>query len=92
MASQLDQYGREILSEKIDGGGERYFTADRSICVGLRNASDAEALRLFNATPPSHLVPVEVNDPLSDDLIEKIEAMTPSQRQRLKRALLKVQE
>ena len=91
MPTLKDQFGREILSEKITGGGTRYYTADGSICVGLETSSDAEAVKIFNETLPANLVVVEQQNSQADDLIEKIEAMNPSQRRRLKAALLKVQ-
>lgn len=92
MAAQIDSFGRELLMETIPGGGTRYFSRDRSICVGLKPANDAEALRIFNETPPPALQVPEIVQPEADDLITKIESMSKSQRKRLKAVLLSIQK
>ncbi len=92
MANQVDQYGREILTEKIETGGVRYFAADGSCCTALKPANDAEALRIFNENPPARLVAKEQSHPECDELIERIESMNTDQRKRLKAALLNVQK
>ena len=87
-----DQFGREILTEPLKGGGMRYIAADGSICTALKSADPAAALAVFNANPPPRLQAASMPDqPEGDDLITKIEALSVEQQKRLKRALLKIQ-
>ncbi len=92
MPNPIDNYGREILSEPIATGGVRYFAPDRSVCVGLKPASPAEALRIFNATPPARFQQPESQDAESDELIDRIAKLNASQRRRLKTVLLNLQK
>ena len=92
MTNAIDQYGREVLSEPIPTGGTRYFTADRSVCVGLNPASPTKALEIFNATPPAGMVVAESNsDPERiDEILEAMESLTPAQATKLAKILAKV--
>lgn len=87
-----DQYGREILSSPLPGGGARYYCADGSLSTALKPANPQAALAIFNANPPAGFQSApDVEAPGGDDLLTQIENLNTTQRQRLKRALLKIQ-
>jgi len=81
----IDSYGREILSERFDGG-IRYFSPDGSINMALKTPNDNQALLVFNENPPK--THKDVENEATNTILDSLESLSPSQLKRFKKILL----